>query len=75
MYQVRDSAFMSLIRQEVAWFDMRAPGTITSQLADDAAMLQAFVGQPIRSLTVSVSSVVVGLILSFVYMWYVDHQP
>jgi ATP-binding cassette subfamily B (MDR/TAP) protein 1 len=70
-YQVRDGAFTSLIRQEVAFFDVRAPGTITSQLADDAAMLHAFAGEPIRTLTISVSSVVVGLVISFVYMWYV----
>lgn len=34
-------------------------------------MLHAFAGEPIRTLTVSVSSVVVGLVISFVYMWYV----
>jgi ATP-binding cassette, subfamily B (MDR/TAP), member 1 len=68
--QIRDSAFTSLIRQEVSYFDMRAAGTITSQLADDAAMLHAFVGEPIRTITVSVASVVVGLVVSFVFMWY-----
>jgi ABC-type multidrug transport system fused ATPase/permease subunit len=67
--QIRDSAFTSLIRQEVSYFDLRAAGTITSQLADDAAMLHAFVGEPIRTLTVSVSSVVVGLVVSFIFMW------
>jgi len=67
--RVRDDAFTNLLRQEVAWFDMRAPGTITSQLADDAAMLHAFAGEPIRTLTVSVASVVVGLVISFVFMW------
>lgn len=67
--QIRDSAFTSLVRQEVGWFDLRAPGTITSQLADDAAMLHAFVGEPIRTITVAVSSIVVGLTISFVYMW------
>jgi len=67
--RVRDSAFNSLLRQEVAWFDVRAPGTITSHLADDAAILHAFAGEPIRTLTLSVASVVVGIVISFVFMW------
>jgi len=69
--RVRDAAFTSLLRQEVGWFDLRSPGTITSRLADDAAMLHAFAGEPIRTLVLNVSSVVVGVIVSFIYMWYV----
>ena len=67
--RVRDAAFRSLVRQEIGWFDIRSNGMIVSQLAEDAAMLQAFAGEPIRTLSVSVSSVLVGLIISFVYMW------
>ncbi|EEC42789.1 predicted protein, partial [Phaeodactylum tricornutum CCAP 1055/1] len=67
--RVRDGAFKSLLRQEVAWFDVRSPGTIKSQLADDAALLHAFCGEPIRTLVLSLASVLVGLIVSFIYMW------
>ncbi|GKY96093.1 hypothetical protein MPSEU_000569500 [Mayamaea pseudoterrestris] len=67
--RVRDAAFVSIVRQEVAWHDLQSPGELSSQLADDTSMLQAFAGEPIRSLVISVSSVVVGLIISFVYMW------
>ena len=67
--RVRDGAFSSLVRQEVAWFDLRSPGTITSQLADDAALLHAFAGEPVRTMLLSVASVLVGLIVSFIYMW------
>ena len=67
--RVRDAAFQSLVRQEVAWFDIRSDGSIISQLAEDAAMLQAFAGEPIRTMSLSLSSVLVGLIISFVYMW------
>jgi len=67
--RVRDAAFKNLLRQEVAWFDMRAPATISSRLAEDAAMLHAFAGEPVRTLTVSVASIFVGVVLSFVYMW------
>jgi ATP-binding cassette subfamily B (MDR/TAP) protein 1 len=67
--RVRDSAFTSLPRQEIAWFDLRSPGTITSHLAEDAALLHAFSGEPIRTLVLNLSSVLIGVIVSFVYMW------
>jgi ATP-binding cassette, subfamily B (MDR/TAP), member 1 len=69
--RVRDSAFASLLRQEVAWFDMRSPSFITAQLAEDAALLHSFSGEPIRTLIVNLSSTFVGVIISFIYMWYV----
>lgn len=67
--RVRDAAFSSLVRQEVSWFDVRSEGAIVSHLADDAALLHAFAGEPIRTMSLSISSVIVGLIISFVYMW------
>ena len=67
--RVRDSAFTSLLRQEVAWFDVRPPGALASQLADDAALLHAFCGEPIRTLTLNLSSVLVGIVVAFIYMW------
>lgn len=67
--RVRDAAFTSLLRQEVSWFDLRSPGTLTSRLSDDAALLHAFSGEPIRSLVLSLSSVLVGLVVSFIFMW------
>lgn len=67
--RVRDSAFSSLIRQEVSFFDLRSVGGITSQLQDDAARIHTFSGEPIRSLAIAVSSVVTGVIVSFVFMW------
>jgi ATP-binding cassette subfamily B (MDR/TAP) protein 1 len=67
--RVRDSAFKNLIRQEVSWFDVRPVGTLTTQLSDDAAMIHSFSGQPLRMFIMNLSSVVVGLIVAFIYMW------
>lgn len=69
--RVRDSVFKSLVRQEVAWFDVRPTTTITTQLSDDAALIHSFSGEPIRTLVMNLSSVAVGLIVSFYFMWYV----
>lgn len=63
--RVRDASFASLVRQEVAYFDQRSVGKITSQLQDDAARLHTFTGEPIRSFLIAVSSLFTGLALSF----------
>lgn len=70
--RVRDSAFTSLLRQEIAWHDHKSPNALTSRLSDDAALLHAFAGEPIRTLAASLASVFVGVVISFVYMWYVN---
>lgn len=67
--RIRDMAFTALCRQEVAYFDKRTVGSITSQLQDDAAKIHAFSGQPIRIFLINLSSVIAGIIISFVYMW------
>lgn len=63
--RVRDSSFEAVLRQEIAYFDKRSVGTITSQLQDDAARIHAFSGEPVRSFIIAVSSIAVGVTLSF----------
>lgn len=67
--RVRDDVFVALMRQEVSYYDSHKIGNISTSLEDDAAMIHSFSGEPIRSLTMSVASVLVGLVISFVYMW------
>jgi len=67
--RVRDSAFYSLVCQEVAFFERRSVGKITSELQEDATRIQTFTGDPIRSLLIALSSVITGLVLSFTFMW------
>lgn len=67
--RVRDAAFQSLLCQEVGWFDLQSTGELASQLSDDAAMMHAFCGEPIRTLLLNMSSVAVGLFVSFFFMW------
>ena len=67
--RVRDGAFTSLLRQEIAWHDHQSPNALTSRLSDDAALLHAFAGEPVRTLAASLASVLVGVVVSFVYMW------
>lgn len=70
--RVRDTTFIALIRQEVSWYDVRSVAEITSQLADDAAMIHSFSGEPIRTFMMTAASVGCGLVVSFVFMWEVS---
>lgn len=67
--RVRDAAFSSLVRQEIAFFDKRSVGKITSELQDDAARVHTFTGEPIRALLIALASVLTGLVLSFTVCW------
>ena len=67
--RVRDAAFASLVRQEVTYFDLLPVADLTSRLEDDAALLKAFSGEPIRTMIMNTACVFVGLIVSLVFMW------
>ena len=62
--RIRDSTFISLVKQEVAFFDKRRVETLTSQLQNDTALLHDLLGEPIRSFTIALSAVFVGLAIS-----------
>jgi ABC-type multidrug transport system fused ATPase/permease subunit len=66
---VRDAAFNNLISQEIAWFDVQPVGTITTQLSDNATLIHSFSGEPIHTSVMNLSSVAVGLVVSFIFMW------
>jgi ATP-binding cassette subfamily B (MDR/TAP) protein 1 len=67
--RVRDAAFAALVRQEVTYFDLHPVADLASRLEDDAALLKAFSGEPIRTIVMNTASVVVGLIVSLIFMW------
>lgn len=67
--RVRDAVFTALMKQDISYYDTHSIANLSAQIEDDAAMISSFSGEPIRSLTMSVASVLVGLVLSFYYMW------
>jgi ATP-binding cassette subfamily B (MDR/TAP) protein 1 len=42
------------------WHDHKSPNALTSRLSDDAALLHAFAGEPIRTLAASLASVLLA---------------
>jgi ATP-binding cassette subfamily B (MDR/TAP) protein 1 len=67
--RVRDAIFIALMKQDIGYFDTNSVGTLSTKLEEDAAMMHSFSGEPIRQLTMMVASVLVGLFISFWYMW------
>jgi ATP-binding cassette subfamily B (MDR/TAP) protein 1 len=67
--RIRDAVFTALLRQEVSYYDTHSVANLSTQIEDDAAMIFSFSGEPIRTMTMTTASVLVGLVLSFCYMW------
>lgn len=67
--RVRDTIFTALMKQDITYYDTHSVGRLSTQIEDDAAMIHSFSGEPIRTFVMSLSSVVVGLIISFALMW------
>lgn len=67
--RVRDAVFTALLRQDISYYDTHSVANLSTQIEEDAAMIFSFSGEPIRTLMMTTSSVLVGLILSFYFMW------
>lgn len=67
--RVRDQSFEALVRQEVSFFDRNDVGGITTQLQEDTSVLHAFSGDPVRTMMSTITSVFLGLVVSFFFMW------
>ena len=67
--RVRDEIFVALMKQDISYYDQNSVNNLSTRLEDDAAMMHSFSGEPVRQLSMTVASLFVGLVLSFVYMW------
>lgn len=67
--RLRDQAFATLVRQEVGFFDRNSVGALASELQEDAARIQAFSGEPVRTLLIAVSSFASAQLVGLVFMW------
>jgi ATP-binding cassette subfamily B (MDR/TAP) protein 1 len=67
--RVRDAVFTALMRQDIGYYDTHSVGKLSTQIEDDAALIHSYSGEPIRTMSMAASSVLVGIVLSFVYMW------
>ena len=69
--RIREASFRALLRLHIGYFDKdeNSTGAITTKLAQDAAVVEAAVGKNIGVYVQNGCTVVVALIISFLYGW------
>lgn len=69
--RLRELAFGSMMRQEMAWFDKSSNGTgaLCAKLSGEAAAVQGATGQRIGTLIQSLSTICLGIGLAMYYEW------
>ncbi|XP_015524858.1 ATP-dependent translocase ABCB1 [Neodiprion lecontei] len=69
--RMRELAFGTMLKQEMAWFDVPSNGTgsLCAKLSGEAAAIQGATGQRIGTLIQSATTIVLGLALAMYYEW------
>ena len=67
--RLRSQAFRKLVSLEPAYHDIHEVGATTSQLSSDVNAIKEFTLTPTTSLIMALASMLVGITLSFVFMW------
>lgn len=67
--KLRSMAFEAMMRQECAWFDNEdnSSAVLSTRLSGDATSVQTAIGFPVTMVTMSLSTFVIGLIISLVF--------
>mmetsp|Transcript_8848 Transcript_8848/g.26721 ORF Transcript_8848/g.26721 Transcript_8848/m.26721 type:complete len:1347 (-) Transcript_8848:785-4825(-) len=70
-YRVRNLMFSAYLRQEPGYFDLpeNAVGSVSSKLASDATRLKAKTGEPLQQIVITAFGLILGVVLSFIFMW------
>lgn len=69
--RVRALLFRSMLKQEMGWYDQETNsiGALCTRLSLDAANIQGAIGQPIGAIFQSISTLVFGVTVAFIYCW------
>ncbi|KAG5450435.1 ATP-dependent translocase ABCB1 [Clonorchis sinensis] len=67
--RIRLKFFQAIFRQDIAWFDQQAVGTLVNQLADDTANIQLGIGVKLTEFVQNMSSFFVGLLIACISAW------
>ena len=69
--RIREASFKALLRQDIGFFDKEenSTGSLTTKLAEDAAVIEAAVGKNIGVYVQNGCTVIVALIIAFVAGW------
>ncbi|KAL9972823.1 hypothetical protein ACROYT_G019202 [Oculina patagonica] len=67
--KMRLAFFRSVLKQDIGWFDTTDPGELNSRLTEDLNKVNDGIGQKIGMFIMSITLVIVGFIMGFVYGW------
>jgi len=67
--RIRDAGFVALVRQEVGYHDVHSVTCSAAQLSVDATLLKSFTSEPINTMVIALCSALLGVTISFVFMW------
>lgn len=71
--KMRSLAFQALLRQEVAYFDLKENeiGNLTTRLATEATTVKGLTGDTFGAIAQAISTTVLGMVIAFVACWRV----
>ncbi|XP_053373066.1 ATP-dependent translocase ABCB1-like isoform X2 [Mercenaria mercenaria] len=69
--RIRAMCFKAMLRQEITYFDdhENSVGALTTRLSTDASQVQGAAGIRLGSTLMSITSIVAGLVIGFIYSW------
>jgi ATP-binding cassette, subfamily B (MDR/TAP), member 1 len=69
--KLRSRSFRAMLRQEIGYFDMKenSVGSLSTRLASEATIVKGVTGDTLGAATLAVSTILVGLVVSFTGCW------
>uniref|UniRef100_A0AC34QR34 Uncharacterized protein n=1 Tax=Panagrolaimus sp. JU765 TaxID=591449 RepID=A0AC34QR34_9BILA len=67
--KLRNNYLLSILRQEIAWFDTRQTGNLTSRLTDDLERVREGLGDKLSLFIQMLSAFFAGFVVGFIYNW------
>ncbi|RHZ13518.1 hypothetical protein DYB31_007320 [Aphanomyces astaci] len=68
--RLREQGFISMLHQDIGWFDAHSSGALTTLLATDSAIIQSMTGDLMNRVFVASSTLVVAFSIGFYYSWH-----
>ncbi|XP_011403751.1 PREDICTED: multidrug resistance protein 1A-like, partial [Amphimedon queenslandica] len=69
IYKIRLAYYKSVMKQDIAWFDVNASGEVASRLVDDLDKVQTGIGEKCVILFQWIGSLICGFTIGFVRDW------
>ncbi|XP_065655130.1 ATP-dependent translocase ABCB1 isoform X3 [Hydra vulgaris] len=69
VHKIRMKFYSSILKQDVGWFDVNEPGTLTTRLSDDLVKIQSGIGDKVGMTLQALAMFFGGFGVGFFYSW------